>query len=98
MEKSSNRPRNRRPRRSPRAERIAARGASSEPAGGGAPTQPLWGVALLRIALELKKRRAAPLKEIVSRVLTSMEIREPEFRQYLAREGVLHKLEKMSRG
>jgi hypothetical protein len=55
-------------------------------------------VALLRIALELKKRRAAPLKEVVSRVLTSMEIREPEFRQYLAREGVLHKLEKMSRG
>lgn len=99
MEKSSNRPRPRKSRKPPRAEKFAVRSAQSgQPSEAGTPSQALWGVALLRIALELKKQRAAPFTEVVSGVLSSMKIREPEFQEYLAREGVLHKLEKMSRG
>lgn len=44
---------------------------------------PLYGVAMLKIAMELKKPDAKELDEILSGVLARMRIPEDEFRRYL---------------
>lgn len=50
---------------------------------------PLYGVAMLKIAMELKKPNAAALEEIVSGVLAKMHLSEEIFRQYLEQNGGL---------
>ena len=50
---------------------------------------PLYGVAMLKIAMELKKADARPLEELVTSVLSRMHLPEDEFRQFLAANGGL---------
>lgn len=50
---------------------------------------PLYGVAMLKIAMELKKADARPLDELVSSVLARMHLPEDAFRQFLASNGGL---------
>jgi len=50
---------------------------------------PLYGVAMLKIAMELKKADARPLEELVSSVLARMHLPEDAFRQFLASNGGL---------
>lgn len=50
---------------------------------------PLYGVAMLKIAMELKKPDAGGLEEILKGVLSRMRLSEDEFRGYLARNGGL---------
>lgn len=50
---------------------------------------PLFGVAMLRIAMELKKADDRPLDELISGVLSRMKLDEAEFRSYLERNGGL---------
>lgn len=50
---------------------------------------PLYGVAMLKIAMELKKPGARELDEILTGVLARMRIPEEEFRQFLAQNGGL---------
>lgn len=50
---------------------------------------PLYGVAMLKIAMELKKADARPLDELVSSVLQRMHLPEEDFRQFLASNGGL---------
>lgn len=50
---------------------------------------PLYGVAMLKIAMELKKADSRPLEELVSSVLQRMHLPEEEFRQFLASNGGL---------
>ena len=54
---------------------------------------PLYGVAMLKVAMELKKPRAGELDEILAGVLKRMRIPEPEFRAFLAKnDGLLRTL------
>jgi len=48
---------------------------------------PLYGVAMLKIAMELKKPGAGELEDILVGVLKRMNIPETEFRAYLAQNG-----------
>jgi len=51
---------------------------------------PLYGVAMLKIAMELKKADAKPLDELISGVLARMSVPEGAFRAYLsANSGLL---------
>jgi hypothetical protein len=50
---------------------------------------PLFGVAMLKIALELKKPGAGALDEILSGVLSRMRIDERDFRLFLSQNGGL---------
>lgn len=50
---------------------------------------PLYGVAMLKIAMELKKPNAGELEDILSGVLTRMKLSEDDFRAFLARNGGL---------
>lgn len=50
---------------------------------------PLYGVAMLKIAMELKRADAAPLDELISGVLSRMNLPEEQFRTYLAANGGL---------
>jgi hypothetical protein len=50
---------------------------------------PLYGVAMLKIAMELKKADARPLEELVSGVLGRMKLDEDEFRAFLELNGGL---------
>jgi hypothetical protein len=50
---------------------------------------PLYGVAMLKIAMELKKADARPLEELVSSVLQRMHLAEDEFREFLVANGGL---------
>ena len=50
---------------------------------------PLYGVAMLKIAMELKKADARPLEELVSSVLQRMHLPEEDFRDFLASNGGL---------
>jgi hypothetical protein len=52
-------------------------------------TSPLYGVAMLKIAMELKKADARPLDELVAGVLTKMGLEESVFRQFLEANGGL---------
>lgn len=50
---------------------------------------PLYGVAMLKIAMELKKPGAADLDQILSGVLARMKIPEDDFRAFLSQNGGL---------
>lgn len=50
---------------------------------------PLYGVAMLKIAMELKKADARPLEELVSCVLQRMRLPEEDFRRFLVANGGL---------
>lgn len=50
---------------------------------------PLFGVAMLKIAMELKKADAQPLDELVTGVLRRMNLPEAEFRAFLESNGGL---------
>ena len=62
-----------------------------------APTEPgepdpLYGVALLKMALELKRRQDGTPDEILRGVLARMRLPEPEFRLWLSQQGELAKV------
>ena len=50
---------------------------------------PLYGVAMLKIAMELKKTDALPVDELIHGVLTRMRLDETEFRRFLESHGGL---------
>ena len=50
---------------------------------------PLYGVAMLKIAMELKKADARPVDELIHGVLSRMRLDEGEFRQFLESNGGL---------
>lgn len=50
---------------------------------------PLYGVAMLKIAMELKKADARPLDELITGVLARMRLDEGEFRRFLDANGGL---------
>lgn len=50
---------------------------------------PLYGVAMLKIAMELKKADARPVDELITGVLTRMRLDEGEFRRFLESNGGL---------
>jgi hypothetical protein len=53
---------------------------------------PLYGVALLKMALELKRQRESSPEEILRGVLARMRLSEVEFRAWLAQQGELAKV------
>jgi hypothetical protein len=53
---------------------------------------PLYGVALMKTALELKRRRDGSVEEILRGVLARMRIPEAEFFAYLEQHGGLARL------
>lgn len=53
---------------------------------------PLYGVVLLKTALELKRRKDGSVEEILRGVLARMRIPEHEFRAFLEQRGDLKKL------
>ena len=53
---------------------------------------PLYGVALLKTALELKRRQDGTPEEILRGVLARMRLPEEEFRAWAAQQGGLLKL------
>jgi len=53
---------------------------------------PLYGVALLKMALELKRQRESSPEEILRGVLARMRLSEEEFRAWLAQQGELAKV------
>lgn len=59
---------------------------------------PLYGVAMLKIAMELKKPEPRALAEIMSGVLAKMRIPEPEFMRFLEQNGGLLRTIARSRG
>ncbi len=59
---------------------------------------PLYGVAMLKIAMELKKPGAGGLDEIVSGVLGKMGLSESEFRDFLSRNGGMLRAIALRRG
>lgn len=50
---------------------------------------PLYGVAMLKIAMELKKADSRPVDELIKGVLTKMRLDEAEFRRFLDSHGGL---------
>jgi hypothetical protein len=50
---------------------------------------PLYGVAMLKIAMELKRQDTAALEEILTGVLAKMHLPEAEFRAFLTENGGL---------
>ena len=50
---------------------------------------PMYGVALLKIAMELKRAPASGLDDILKGVLRRMRLDEPEFRRFLEQNGGL---------
>ncbi|GEN12161.1 hypothetical protein OWM54_08570 [Myxococcus sp. MISCRS1] len=53
---------------------------------------PLYGVVLLKTALELKRRKDGSVEDILRDVLTRMRIPEDEFRAFLEQQGGLGQL------
>lgn len=52
-------------------------------------SSPLYGVAMLKIAMELKKADPLPLDQLISGVLAKMRLPEADFRAFLAANGGL---------
>jgi hypothetical protein len=48
----------------------------------------LYGIAMLKIAMEAKKSKAKSMDAIISEVVTRMKLSEVEFRNHLASKGV----------
>ncbi|WNG34784.1 hypothetical protein F0U61_14835 [Archangium violaceum] len=53
---------------------------------------PLYGVVLLKTALELKRRKDGSPEEILRSVLARMRLPEDEFRAWLSQQGELSKV------
>jgi len=53
---------------------------------------PLYGVALLKVAMELKRRKEGSPEEILRAVLLRMRLSEVDFRAWLAQRGELAKV------
>lgn len=53
------------------------------------PDEALYGIAMLKIAMEAKKSKAKSMDAIISEVVTRMNLSEAEFRSHLAAKGVL---------
>jgi hypothetical protein len=71
-------------------ERTKARALAEEPSAPEEVAQsPMYGVALLKIAMELKRTPSAGLDEILSGVLSRMRLDEPAFRRFLEQNGGL---------
>lgn len=91
MEKTPPKPRRRRLR--------AARTWAKGQAAAVNPIDGLCGVAMLKIAMELKKRGSVPVDEVIDSVLSTMAIDPAAFRKYVASQGgVLQRLQQMRRG
>ena len=73
----------------PAVARLGARRAAQPAEPGPLEASPLFGVALLKTALELKRQRDATVEEVLSGVLARMRIPEEEFRQFLLQNGGL---------
>jgi len=58
---------------------------------------PLLGVALLKVALELKKRRGQSLDDVVSSVLGRMGLQRDALKDYLAKDDLARRLERLKR-
>jgi hypothetical protein len=54
-----------------------------------ASESPLYGVAMLKIAMELKKPQPRALDDILTGVLERMNVDEEDFRRFLAQNGGL---------
>lgn len=63
--------------------------ASDAPVPAEVAASPLYGVAMLKIAMELKKADARPLDELITGVLTRMRLDEGDFRRFLDANGGL---------
>ena len=71
-------------------ERTSTRTLSEEATSEDAVAQsPMYGVALLKIAMELKREPAAGLDDILRGVLERMRLDEPDFRRFLEQNGGL---------
>ena len=71
----------------------------SKPAEQESPIEGLCGVAMLKIAVELKKSGTAPVEQVVDSVLSTMSIDPAAFRKYLASQGgVFERLQQLRRG
>lgn len=70
-------------------EKLAARAGKPQAAADEALESPLYGVAMLRMALELKREDAGSFEEILTRVLSRMKLDEAPFRRYLEKNGGL---------
>ncbi|HZH03398.1 MAG TPA: hypothetical protein VEY30_06410 [Myxococcaceae bacterium] len=69
-----------------KAKQVAQKSVQGETAG--EPNR-LYGVAMLKMALELRKPGSGELEEIITGVLSRMRLDEVEFRRHLARNGGL---------
>jgi|GEM_PF-4564173 len=84
-----------RPRKRRAKERSASAGAAVQ-----SPKRrdnPLLGVALLKVALELKKRRGQSLDDVVSSVLGRMGLQRDALKDYLAKDDLARRLERLKR-
>lgn len=72
-----------------RLDAIAAQRSTRPEAESGLSHSPLYGVAMLKIAMELKRCDGAVLEEIISGVLSKMRLPEDDFRAYLTANGGL---------
>lgn len=68
---------------------VALEAQDTQPLPGELVASPLYGVAMLKIAMELKKADAQPLDELIHGVLTRMRLDEGEFRRFLEANGGL---------
>jgi hypothetical protein len=68
---------------------VEAQSAQSEAVPADLVASPLYGVAMLKIAMELKKADARPVDELIHGVLTRMRLDEGEFRRFLEANGGL---------
>lgn len=59
---------------------------------------PLYGVAMLKIAMEMKKADAAPLDELIQGVLKKMNLPEADFYAFLEMNGGLLRTLAFKRG
>ncbi|MDY7228749.1 hypothetical protein [Hyalangium rubrum] len=74
--------------------RLEERKQAAQPKAQPAPSvepDPLYGVVLLKTALELKRRKDGSVEEILREVLRRMRIPEHEFRAFLEQHGGLGK-------
>jgi hypothetical protein len=62
---------------------VALEAAAAEAPSTELAASPLYGVAMLKIAMELKKADARPVDELIHGVLTRMRLDEAEFRRFL---------------
>jgi hypothetical protein len=65
--------------------------AASEASASTLGASPMFGVAMLKIAMELKKADPRPLEELIGGVLSRMNLDEREFRSFLGANGGLLK-------